>query len=296
MPVAIDDEILQRFTGQIAVRDPALAQASFDADHHRLLLADRQLRRARQTLFYRSLRMLPIHLRAEPWVIALAVSGIMAFSVPLLLFFTFAVDKGLVVALIPVLFLAIGGAILALFWDRDGETPETRADVRRALVVQAREVVRKISAEAAGLRQHAEQSGALLLGIRQAIEYPVTRLLNARCDAMDGTQFEIYLAEIFTLLGYAVERLGGSGDQGVDLILTRGTIRIAVQAKCYTNPLGNAPIQEVYAGRMIHRCERWAVVTNSSFTTGGREAATATGTILIEGAQLPALIRGKIML
>jgi restriction system protein len=113
---------------------------------------------------------------------------------------------------------------------------------------------------------------------------------------MDGTEFELYLAEIFVLLGYAVERLGGSGDQGVDLILTRGPRRIAVQAKCYSAPLGNKPVQEVFAGATIHGCQRWVVVTNSMFTSGGREAAAKTGTLLIEGSQLAALIRGQIML
>jgi restriction system protein len=296
MSIAIDDAILERFTGQTQVRDPALAQASFDACHHRLAIAMSQLRHARRELSYRSLRMLPIRLRTEPWVIAIILSAVAGFSGPLILFFVFSIDKGMIMALIPAIFFVIGAATLALFWDRDGETPETLADVRKSLVARARADVAGLSAQVAGLDRTAEQALVLLRGIRQAIDYPINRLLNARCDEMEGTEFEIYLAEIFTLLGYAVERLGGSGDQGVDLILSRETIRIAVQAKCYSSPLGNTPVQEVYAGRVIHGCERWAVVTNSTFTSGGREAATATGTILIEGSQLPALIRGQIML
>jgi HJR/Mrr/RecB family endonuclease len=60
--------------------------------------------------------------------------------------------------------------------------------------------------------------------------------------------------------------------------------------------LGNKPVQEVFAGATIHGCQRWVVVTNSMFTSGGREAAAKTGTLLIEGSQLAALIRGQIML
>jgi restriction system protein len=113
---------------------------------------------------------------------------------------------------------------------------------------------------------------------------------------MCGTDFEHYLVDVFTFLGYRAERLGGAGDQGVDLIVYRQGAKIAVQAKCYRTALGNAPIQEVYAGAAIHGCNLWVVITNSTFTRGGIEAANATGTILIDGTQLPALVRGLIRL
>jgi restriction system protein len=294
-PTAVDDAILYRFTGQTDVRDPHVAQARVDACRQHLAAANAQLRRARREKLYRVVRLVPVQVRAEPWVVALVLASLAALGASLLAYFVFALSQVLVLALMPVVFAAVGGAVLWLLWDRDGETPQTRGQVRRSLLIEARSRVARIAQEAKLRAQEAAQAAALLDGIRQAIAFPLNRLLSARCDLMDGTEFEIYLAEIFALLGYSVERMGGSGDQGVDLILTRGPHRIAVQAKCYSNPLGNGPVQEVFTGSRIHGCHRWAVVTNSTFTPGGREAAAKTGTILIEGSQLPALIRGQIM-
>jgi HJR/Mrr/RecB family endonuclease len=42
-------------------------------------------------------------------------------------------------------------------------------------------------------------------------------------------------------LGYRATVLGGSGDQGVDVIATAGKERIAIQCKNYAKPVGNKP-------------------------------------------------------
>ena len=59
-----------------------------------------------------------------------------------------------------------------------------------------------------------------------------------RIDSMSGAEFERALEELFDLLGYDVERIGGYKDNGADLVVTRDGRRTAVQAKRWSRPVG----------------------------------------------------------
>ena len=89
----------------------------------------------------------------------------------------------------------------------------------------------------------------------------------ARVDQMEGHEFERFIADMLYKLGYRkVEVTRGSGDQGVDVLAEKEGIRYAVQCKCYSSDLGNTPVQEVNAGKMICHCHVGVVVTNRYFT------------------------------
>ena len=77
-----------------------------------------------------------------------------------------------------------------------------------------------------------------------------TRLL--RIASMSGAKFERFMADVFEALGYDVTLVGGAGDQGVDLVVRKGTEVVAVQCKNYRQPVGNRRVQEVYAGARHH--------------------------------------------
>ena len=81
-----------------------------------------------------------------------------------------------------------------------------------------------------------------------------TQLLNIA--SMSGAEFERYMADVFEALGYDVTLVGGAGDQGVDLVLRKGTEVVGVQCKNYGRPVGNRPVQEVYAGARHHGVDR----------------------------------------
>lgn len=53
--------------------------------------------------------------------------------------------------------------------------------------------------------------------------------LFANVRAMSGQQFEAFAAELFSAMGYHATVLGGSGDQGVDVLLQATDGQIAVQ-------------------------------------------------------------------
>jgi len=70
---------------------------------------------------------------------------------------------------------------------------------------------------------------------------------------------------------------------------------IAVQAKCYAGSVGNAAVQEAHAGKSFYGCDSSIVITSSVFTSGAIKLANAVGCVLIDGSQIPKLIRGEIV-
>lgn len=123
------------------------------------------------------------------------------------------------------------------------------------------------------------------------------QLLTCNWSALAGIPFESFLADVFRELGYEVETTKASGDQGVDLVISRGGRRIAVQAKGYPgSTVGNKAIQEAHAGMTFYGCHASAVITNSTFTSGAVQLAQAVNCALIDGKQIPDLIYGRLVL
>lgn len=104
-----------------------------------------------------------------------------------------------------------------------------------------------------------------------------------------GTQFELYLVNLFKDLGYKVKHNGKSGDQGCDLILKKEDYIYAVQAKYYTGKLSNTPVQEIAGALKYYNANQGVVITNSFFTPGAEELAKANNVILIDGKDLKRL-------
>lgn len=111
-------------------------------------------------------------------------------------------------------------------------------------------------------------------------------------QGMDGHDFEVWCAQLLADNHFTDIRLTkGSGDQGVDILASRDDVCFAIQCKLYSSPLGNRPVQEVYAGKTIYRCHVGVVMTNSTFTSGAREAAEKTGVLLWDRDKLADLVR-----
>lgn len=109
-------------------------------------------------------------------------------------------------------------------------------------------------------------------------------------DAMNGYDFEKFLANIFQTIGFDVEETKQSGDQGADLFVTRFGKRIVIQAKNYSGSVGNAAVQEAISAKNFYSCDEAMVVTNSYFTKSAIELASATSVRLIGRAELQTYI------
>jgi restriction system protein len=107
-------------------------------------------------------------------------------------------------------------------------------------------------------------------------------------DTMDGTHFEVFLAELFLHLGYRVQRVGMSHDFGADLVMTSSRQRVVVQAKRYAGNVGIGAVQEVLGAVHYYRGTRAMVVTSSRFTDSARELAARSGVELWDRQRLAA--------
>ena len=100
-------------------------------------------------------------------------------------------------------------------------------------------------------------------------------------DHMNGLDFEHWCAGLLISIGFqSADVTKASNDHGVDILAVKDGIRYAVQCKCRGSNLGNTSIQEVHAGKDVYHCQIGAVITNRYFTSGGKQVAEATGTLL----------------
>ncbi len=108
---------------------------------------------------------------------------------------------------------------------------------------------------------------------------------------LSGDGFEKLLYMLFVKMGYDVEHIGRSGDQGGDLVANKNGDRVLIQAKCYKDwSTGNAAVQQVVGATKFYDCIRAMVVTTSYFTPQAIALAKANNTELISKQQLQDLL------
>lgn len=109
-------------------------------------------------------------------------------------------------------------------------------------------------------------------------------------DKMDGIQFEHYLSALFKSQGYNVKVTKATGDYGADLVLTKESEKIVVQAKRYSKNVGISAIQEITASKSYYKATRAWVVSNSFFTKSAIELAQSNGVELLDRKALIDLV------
>ena len=125
-------------------------------------------------------------------------------------------------------------------------------------------------------------------------------VLLRRLHAMKPDSFEEFVLYLLRLYGLQLERVGGTGDEGIDGIGTAPisavlSSRVAVQVKRY-NPDGKSIGREVVAlfqrDAQTKGAERAILVTLGKFSEPARRAANATSPTvdLIDGQKLTELI------
>lgn len=136
-----------------------------------------------------------------------------------------------------------------------------------------------------------KQWTAILQRILQRVEdaakqRPVlsTLLLN-----MTPAGFEAFCSETLRAYGWQVWLTPLSRDQGVNIIADKNGVRVALQCKLYSNPVGNKAVQEIVAGRAHQQAHYGAVVTNGTYTASARELAATNGVWLLHHTDLPQL-------
>lgn len=97
-------------------------------------------------------------------------------------------------------------------------------------------------------------------------------------DNLTGADFEELVARILETKGFAVQRLGRSGDRGIDLVATDANgARWAIQAKRYHGSVPYRALQEIHSGQSLYGANHAVVVSNSTFTAQARRDAPSLG-------------------
>lgn len=114
----------------------------------------------------------------------------------------------------------------------------------------------------------------------------------AQLDNLTPDDFEEFVAEVFEALGYEVTRVGGSGDEGADLLLARAGQRAVVQCKYHKGRavVGSPEVQR-FLGTVHHtRSHKGYFVTTRTFTLSAEKFARENPLELIDGPRLVELV------
>ena len=68
-------------------------------------------------------------------------------------------------------------------------------------------------------------------------------------ENMSENEYEKYCKYILEQRGWTVNLTSKSGDQGVDLIASKEYLKVCIQCKRYSKPVGNKAVQEIFAGK-----------------------------------------------
>jgi hypothetical protein len=153
----------------------------------------------------------------------------------------------------------------------------------------------RVEAEVSRAQERFDERYLNYQGILKVFQSRINCLRSTDWRALQGIPFENFLVEVFREWGYLVETTKTSGDQGVDLIVSKEDVRIAIQAKGYvSSTVGNSAVQEAHTGMTYYQCQQCAVITNSTFTAHARDLAARVGCILIDRTRIPGLIEGQV--
>ena len=109
---------------------------------------------------------------------------------------------------------------------------------------------------------------------------------------LSGTPFEELIASLFKRDGYVVRHCGGSGDEGIDLILEFDQSKDVVQCKRWKSDIGSPVVRDFY-GAMMHAAARHGfILTTASFSPSACAFAQGKPITLVSGADILRWIDG----
>ncbi|HLH07890.1 MAG TPA: restriction endonuclease [Terriglobales bacterium] len=108
-------------------------------------------------------------------------------------------------------------------------------------------------------------------------------------EEMSPSEFEAFCAEELRRNGWQARVTLQSRDQGVDVIAEKNGIRVVLQCKLYSSPVGNHAVQEAAAARAHEQAHFGIVVSNHRYTEPAQQLAATNGILLLHYRDLPGL-------
>ena len=148
----------------------------------------------------------------------------------------------------------------------------------------------RIEAEVADLRAMVRDGAERADRLRQQGKRAELKLSQLASLTPEG--FEEFVGEVFEALGYEVEHVGGTGDNGVDLRVRRGGLSGIVQCKYFSRGVVGSPELQKFLGTIHHtKCHKGFFVTTRTFTLAADKFASEHPIELIDGPRLVELVQ-----
>jgi restriction system protein len=103
---------------------------------------------------------------------------------------------------------------------------------------------------------------------------------------MSPEDFERYCAAVLRERKWDARVTPAGGDQGVDIVADKRGLRIVVQCKKYSKPVGNRAVQEIVAGIAHQDAQRGVVVATSGYTSSAIKLAASNEVLLLHHSEL----------
>jgi hypothetical protein len=195
--------------------------------------------------------------------------------------------------------LTAGATVLAtlhvLVYPRDDYVSE-RLTVEQPQLAELQSQVAQSEPEVAAAQQALDEAKQKHAELLKQFNSRRNELLSFDWRDLRGVPFEKFVRAIFEELGYQVREVKLMGDKTVNLIAEKEGIAIAVAAKGCAEIVENSAVQKAHTAMTQHKCQRCAIITNSTFTPSAVDLARRLGCVLIDKAQIQPLILGQVRL
>jgi len=139
------------------------------------------------------------------------------------------------------------------------------------------------------LRQEVREGGERVERLR--LQARRAELKLAQLNSLTPETFEEFVGELFESLGYEVDQVGGTGDQGADLKIQRGGLLAIVQCKYHKRGVVGSPELQKFLGSIHHaHAHKGFFVTTSSFSLAAEKFVVDHPIELIDGPRLVELV------
>ena len=148
----------------------------------------------------------------------------------------------------------------------------------------------RVEAECRELRDQVRDGREMADKLRQQGRRAELKLSQLASLTPEG--FEEFVGEVFEALGFEVEHVGGTGDEGVDLKVRRGGLIGIVQCKYHSRGVVGSPELQKFLGTIHHtRSHKGFFVTTRTFSLAADKFAVEHPIELIDGPRLVELVQ-----
>lgn len=128
--------------------------------------------------------------------------------------------------------------------------------------------------------------------IHKQSQWQTDKELERYLLGLEHWEFEKYIGELFSKLGYKTQVIGGSYDEGIDVIAEKDGIKHYIQCKHYRYPVGVEKIRGFYGAITAkYSNEKAFFITTGYFTEESERFALDKNIELIDRPKLIRLIR-----